>query len=160
MLEISPPPCQSFKFPFPNNNKVIPVDTKLHRRMAQKGESEQPPNVIPDMHPNFKTFSRGACPHNLLSGWPLNGQLDVFHILSTHKTNSPTNNFSRKGPVYVPHNLTISRLRCTFSESRDCTIHLHFVRPDNGLEIRCIPCGYMMAHMCTTELHLFSKQEM
>ena len=47
------PPCQSFQFPPPNNNKVIPVDTKLHRGMAQKGGaqkggSEKPPNVIPD----------------------------------------------------------------------------------------------------------------
>ena len=75
----------------------------------------------------------------------------------------PLNNISRKGPVYVPCNLrisTISRLLCTFSESQDCAIYLHFVRPDNRLEIQCIPCGYMMARMCTTKLDLFSKQEM
>ena len=65
------------------------VDTKLHRGTAQKGGSEKPPNVIPDMHPNFKTFSGGACPYKLLGGWLLSGQLDVFHIFCLHKTNFP-----------------------------------------------------------------------
>ena len=43
-------------------------------------------------------FSGGACPQNSLGGWPL----DVFHIFSPHKSNSPPppplNYISRKNP--------------------------------------------------------------